>query len=104
MFYAKSTTIKWVEVTNLKGDTYYLLPELLEDDGCGDYELSPSAIIESMDKAWEFYHEALLVKLEANDPMLPLPNHYMQHIHNLHCCMKGDFENMDYEVLHRECQ
>ena len=51
MYYAKITTIKWVEVTNLNGDTYYLLPELLEDDGSGGFELGPSPITDSMEKA-----------------------------------------------------
>lgn len=97
MYYAKQKDIKWVEVQNLQGDIFLLLPELLEDDGDGDYELGPSGVTESMDKAWELYHEILLVKLETNDYMMPLPNHYMQHIYNLHSYMKGDFKTMDYD-------
>jgi hypothetical protein len=105
MYYAKQENINWVEVQNLQGDIFLLLPELLEDHGDGDYELGPSGVTESMDKAWELYEEALLIKLETNDPMMPLPNQYMQHIYNLHCLMKGDFKTMDYEALRRrECE
>lgn len=105
MYYAKHEPINWVEVQNLKGDIFLLLPELLEDDGGGDYVLGPSGVAESMDKAWELYHETLEEKLKTDDPMMPLPNHYMQHIYNLHCFMKGDFKTMDYEALRRrECE
>lgn len=95
MYYEKSTTIKWVEVTNLKGDTYYLLPELLEDDGSGGFELGPSPITDSMEKAWELYWELLLEKLETDDPKMAVPAHYMQHIMNCHGYLKGDLEAMD---------
>ena len=75
MYYAKQKDIKWVEVQNLQGDIFLLLAELLEDHGDGDYELGPSGVTDSMDKAWELYHEILLEKLETDDPMMPLPKH-----------------------------
>lgn len=101
MYYAKQENINWVEVHDYQGNPFLLLPELLEDHGAGDYELGPSGITDSMEKAWELYEEALLEKLETDDPMMPLPNHYMQHIYNLHCYMKSIFERMDDDKLRR---